>query len=197
MRYLKLFEGFEDIDSLRRLFIPLCRRYGIENYTINEDGSIDVDGNVNLSNSGLRELSLKFRNVTGSFYCHDNKLTSLEGSPVEVGGDFVCYHNNLTSLDGCPKSIGRNFYCQYNNLTSLEGMCNFLGDIYFCFNPCELIYRGWIDDKDNRDMLLDLMLDYDFLRGSEIIWERLEQFFDDNDLRVPDKYELEKYYTIL
>ena len=53
MKYLKLFESFNDIDSI-------CKRYGIENYTINEDGSIDVDGNVSLSSQGLTELPLRF-----------------------------------------------------------------------------------------------------------------------------------------
>lgn len=27
----------------------LCKKYNIKNYNINEDGSIDVDGNVDLS----------------------------------------------------------------------------------------------------------------------------------------------------
>mgnify|MGYP000489434140 CR=1 FL=1 len=35
MRYLRLFESFEDIDEI-------CRKYIIRNYTINLDGSIDV-----------------------------------------------------------------------------------------------------------------------------------------------------------
>jgi hypothetical protein len=48
VKYLKLFESFnkEDIDSI-------CERYGIENYTINEDGTIDVDGCINLTHKGL------------------------------------------------------------------------------------------------------------------------------------------------
>ena len=46
MKYLKLFENFRDIDSI-------CRRYCIENYTINSDGSIDVNGDVDLFNEGL------------------------------------------------------------------------------------------------------------------------------------------------
>ena len=38
----------------------------------------------------------------GSFNCANNKLTSLEGAPREVGGSFYCYNNNLTSLEGLP-----------------------------------------------------------------------------------------------
>ena len=83
MKHLKLFEAFkeEDIDAI-------CRKYNIRNYTINEDGSINVDGNVDLKYKKLTKLPLKFKNVSGGFYCHDNQLTSLEGCPESVGGDF-------------------------------------------------------------------------------------------------------------
>ena len=53
MKHIKLFESFNDIDSI-------CKKYNITNYTINSDGSIDVDGDVNLSNRGLTKLPLKF-----------------------------------------------------------------------------------------------------------------------------------------
>ena len=43
MIYLKIFENFD----LSRLDIDaLCNRYGITNYTINGNGSIDVDGDI-------------------------------------------------------------------------------------------------------------------------------------------------------
>ena len=44
-----LFENFNEIHKI-------CQKYGIENYTINPDGNIDVDGNVSLSNKKLTEL---------------------------------------------------------------------------------------------------------------------------------------------
>ena len=31
--------------------------------------------------------------INGSFYCYDNKLTSLEGSPEIVKGNFTCSRN--------------------------------------------------------------------------------------------------------
>ena len=34
----------------------ICEKYGIKNYTVNDDGSIDVNGRVNLYNKGLTEL---------------------------------------------------------------------------------------------------------------------------------------------
>lgn len=55
----------------------LCKKYDIENYTINEDRSIDVDGYVDLINRKLTKFPLKFRRVTGSFLCYSNELTTL------------------------------------------------------------------------------------------------------------------------
>ena len=54
-----------------------CFKYGIINYTINKDFSIDVNENVNLSNRGLKKLPLKFNKVNGYFDCSRNNLTSL------------------------------------------------------------------------------------------------------------------------
>jgi len=115
----------EDIDSI-------CRKYGIKNYTINEDGSIDVDVDVNLSGRKIDKLPLKFGKVTGSFYCFRNQLTSLEGCPSEVTGHFYCYYNQLTSLEGSPSKVGGDFFCSYNKLTSLEGCPSRVGGDFYC-----------------------------------------------------------------
>lgn len=72
MKHIKLFENFKDIDQI-------CEDYGIENYRINKDGTVDVDSDVNLSHKELMELPLKFGKVTGNFNCNDNLLTTLEG----------------------------------------------------------------------------------------------------------------------
>src|SRR5271157_5842017 len=84
------------------------------NWSKNADGSFDVDGDVRLSQQGFKELPFRFRKVTGDFLCHDNRLTSLKGSPDSVGGDFYCFNNQLTSLDGAPDSVRGNFSCSDN-----------------------------------------------------------------------------------
>ncbi len=98
----------------------ICKKYHITNYTINLDGSIDVDDNVNLSNYVLDKMPLKFNKVSGDFYCQSNGLTTLKGSPKYVGGSFYCQKNKLTSLLGGPKSVGRLFNCSNNGLITLE-----------------------------------------------------------------------------
>jgi len=119
--YLKIFKEIE--------------KYRINNYTFNDDGSIDVDGDVSFYEIGLTKIPFKFRNVSGDFDCGYNKLTSLEGCPKTVGGYFSCNYNNLTSLEGSPKMVGADFYCSENNLTSLEGCLEtVLGDFYCSYN---------------------------------------------------------------
>ena len=96
----------------------ICKRYRIKNYTINPDGSIDVNGSVNLSGRGLTELPLTFNKVNGGFYCSNKQLTSLKGCPRWIGGNFSCSNNRLSSLEFSPDYIGGYFDCQCNNLTN-------------------------------------------------------------------------------
>ena len=72
----------------------ICKKYRITDYTINADGSIDVDGNVNLSDNELTKLPLKFRNISGYFSCENNKLTSLEGFPEYSESDIIYLNGN-------------------------------------------------------------------------------------------------------
>ena len=95
----------------------ICKLYDITNYTVNDDGSIDVNGNVNLDNIRLTELPLLFNKVSGDFWCGNNQLTTLKGCPRWVGGWFHCYNNQLTSLEFSPDYVGGGFSCKYNELT--------------------------------------------------------------------------------
>ncbi len=101
-------------------------------HTINPDGTIDVEGDVDLTAMKLKKLPFKFGKVTGDFYCRNNKLTSLEGAPTSVGGSFYCYYNKLTSLKGGPTSVEGDFYCNDNELTSLEGAPTSVGGVFYC-----------------------------------------------------------------
>lgn len=133
MRYLKIYEDFSEniitivddnmeIDNKISQAIVFCERYNINNYSVNGDGTVDVDGSVDISDrKGLGRIPIKFRNVTGSFNCYCSDLTTLEGCPTTVGGLFTCHNNKLTSLKGCPSTVGGFFDCRSNSLISLEG----------------------------------------------------------------------------
>ena len=140
-------------------------------YTINDDGSIDVKGSVNVNIKNIAKIPFKFgivsgnfncsdnqltsllgapKTVGGSFYCSNNQLTSLEGAPNSVGGDFYCSNNQLTSLEGVPKTVGGNFfYCSNNHLTSLDGAPNFVGGNFYCYDNPNLSYTELFKIIDN------------------------------------------------
>jgi len=171
MKYLKLFESFEDIHKI-------CTKYNIKNYTINTDGSIDVDERVvDLRFEKLTKLPLKFNKVNGSFYCSQNNLTSLEGSPKEVNHNFFCYNNKLTSFKGAPKIIRLGFYCENNKINSFEYFPGYVRYEIICDNnPIWEIWRLFYDFTK-----IELLNDFDIFRDEDkdepvIIMDRLNDF---------------------
>ena len=97
--------------------------HNISNYTIRNDGKVDIDGNVNLEFYHLLELPIEFGNVTGNFWCSNNNLKSLDGSPDIVDGDFYCVAcHDLKSLEGGPKIVKGNY-----TITSCHGLKSLKG----------------------------------------------------------------------
>ncbi len=142
-------ESKEDINSI-------CEKYGLINYTINEDGSIDSDSDIFIKMEKLTKLPLIFNKVCGTFDCSYNYLTNLEGFPKEVGEDFDCSENQLTSLKGCPKEVGGYFYCSNNQLTSFEGFPEIIRSVFDCsynkitsFKGCPQIVYGDFNCRHN------------------------------------------------
>jgi hypothetical protein len=111
----------ESTFSKHKEIVEFKETYGIQgDYTINEDGSIDVDGNVILTSKKINKLSMKYGKVSGDFDCSGVGLTTLECAPHTVRR-FNCAYNELENLKFAPSLVGENFICMGNNLTSLEG----------------------------------------------------------------------------
>jgi hypothetical protein len=168
MKYIKLFESRSEIRAA-------CRKYGIKNFTINRDGEVDVDDDVYMLNNGLSKIPIKFGRVTGSFFCSQNQLVTLEGAPNYVGGGFWASWNKLTTLEGGPIEVERGFWCDNNKLITLEGSPNRIGGNFYCDNnPIHDIYRLFPDYESYQDSL-----DYGYLRGTNIDKRRLQEALDE------------------
>jgi hypothetical protein len=102
---------------------------GIENYTINDDLKIDIDGSVSF-NEKMEGFppNIRFNKVTGSFFCRRCGLTTLEGSPKQVGELFDCSGNNLSSIKGGPEKVG-SFVCF--NILFLFAAASFKSNKYY------------------------------------------------------------------
>jgi len=111
----------------------------IENFTVNNDLTVDVDDNVDISDKNLTEIPVQFNKINGWFNCSGNKeLKSLKGCPQIGITDFLCRDCDLRDLKGVPKEIKGRFECGDNEkLNSLKG-CPQIGVTYFwCYN-CDL-----------------------------------------------------------
>ena len=122
-----------------------CEEVGIEKYTINSQGEIDVEGNVNLNKSNYKELPYKFGKVVGYFSLAYNKsIISLKNCPNETSGYFdVDGCILLNSLEGCPKEVGSKFFCRFCKCDFLKeevmSLCKVHDEIITNdYNDCEL-----------------------------------------------------------
>ncbi len=120
----------------------ICKKYEIKNYTINLDGSIDVVDSVYLNGRNLTEIPLQFNYVWGSFHCHNNKLTSLKGSPKRLLGQyFQCHHNQLTDLEYFP--IVEDYTRSSVGMNPLKSISGYNGniDLLSCENKDRLMRK--------------------------------------------------------
>lgn len=102
-------------------------------YTKQNDGTIVVEGDINISEKGLAKLpDLSKLIVKGTFWCNGNALTSLEGAPCIVEGSFACHDNQLVSLIGGPSLVGEHYLCTNNKLISLEGAPSSVRSTFYC-----------------------------------------------------------------
>jgi hypothetical protein len=179
-----LFENFNEIHKI-------CKEYGIINYTINTDSTIDVDGNVKLYYKKLTELPVKFRNVVGNFSCGVNKLTTLEGAPKSVGGNFLCHYNKLTTLEGAPQSVSGSFDCDNNELTTLEGAPKSVSGSFFCYgNRFDVIRIMFPNDTE----FFNANKEWDFFAGgNKIRMLRFKEALLDYDKELPESISVYEY----
>ena len=100
--------------SLKADIEDWCEDMGIEKYTINSQGEIDVNGSVSLDRRDFKELPYKFGGVNGWFDVGYNKnLISLKNCPDFVIGNFSCSDcPQLDSLEGAPQKVKDNFFCR-------------------------------------------------------------------------------------
>ena len=196
MIYLKSYKIFESRDNqffkTKEETKDWLDEVSIGKYTINDDLTVDVDGDVDLNNKKLEKIPVKFKSiggyfncgsnqltslegcpksVGGHFNCNSNKLTSLDGSPESVGGHFYCNSNKLTSLDGSPDSVGGHFYCRYNQLTNLDGSPESVGGSFYCdHNPIEEVYNLF-----NNKECVKWLNEYGVIRGDKIILNNFKE----------------------
>jgi len=127
MKYIRNYKVFENNTNLtddQKDFLDNCAG---TRWKVNPDtGLIDVRGDFDCSDINLDDLKgLRFGNVSGDFFCENNHLKTLDGSPRKIGGSFWFQRNPLISLEGAPLEVERhfifyNYFTKYNLNAFLE-----------------------------------------------------------------------------
>lgn len=126
-------------------------KYNIKNYTINDDLTIDVNGNVNLRGYKEKELPeyIQFNKVTSYFEISGSNIETLRGCPRECDV-FECYGCvYLKNLKYAPIKCYSQFNC--GGCTQLKNLIN---------SPsCETLYcHNCINLKSLKGLSTDVKL---------------------------------------
>ena len=223
MKHLKKYKLFESLDESE--IDQICKKYGIEDYIINSDGTIDTYGKIDLSYKDISKIPLVFNRVIGNFYCINNSLTSLVNSPNEVIGNFSFGDNSVSSFKGVPDIVKGILGCYNNLITSLDDLVwkNF-NRIYIQSNPIalvigfpmynqsdalgsasinELIHNHWIN-SDKREEFIEYFVDMHIIQQDEdkpkLILHRLKEFNREiigDDYQTNLSLKINEYYKII
>ncbi|MEA3499286.1 MAG: hypothetical protein U9R16_09530 [Campylobacterota bacterium] len=152
-----------------------CTDHLIENFTINDDLTVDVEDNVILYLVEMEELPVNFGYVKGDFILGENNLETLEGVPHTVGGDFICGGNNIRDLDFFPKEIDSRVILLNNPLESYTSPLEHANNIIWISKPIPGLSYLEIDEHGYYKYNID---DY-------LIWnEGAKEFFENNDFII-------------
>lgn len=207
-KYIQFINEYNYLDY--RSFTPKKKigvwldKMNVEGYTINEDLSVDVRGDVSLSYKSLENILVKFKSVTGNFDCSNNKLTTLVNCPDYVGDIFNCSVNKLTSLKYCPNLIEGFMECSANLLTNFEGCPKELSGGFYCYATDTLqTLEGYYldlnkleisDDVNNKNNLWKLLMNT--LESNEsYIYHAMDWIKQHEDI-MPEDFK-EKYGYLL
>ena len=102
-------------------------KWGIKNFTIRDNGMVDVHEDVELDGWEGKTYPFKFGKIDGCFLSPDVGLETLENGPEEVDENFFVFFNKLSSLVGMPKRIGGACCIDKNPFSSLEGITPDIG----------------------------------------------------------------------
>jgi len=115
--------------TIKKDIIDWCDSCLIDNYTIDNNLVVDVNGDVFLYLIPIDYLPVQFGHISGEFLLGENGLKSLDGCPHTVEHDFTCGGNLITSLKYLPQVINGTIKL-FNNINLID----FTSDLKSCNN---------------------------------------------------------------
>ena len=140
------------------------KEMNIKDYIIDDNNlTVDVFGHVDISHKKLKKIPVQFNVIDGNFYCNNNELKTLSGSPKIVNYNFDCSSNQLKSLKYAPEFIGGDFLCCYNGIKNFKEL-NMNDEVYGNFEASNnLIKKIQFNNQEieNLDLSENFLTDLD------------------------------------
>jgi hypothetical protein len=97
-----------------------CYQLGITSIVINDDLTVDVNGNVDLKDTDLIELPVKFNRINGYFDVRYNQnLVNTDNFPVYVKDNLFASYCGIKELTDMPLEIGGSLDISFNELSEI------------------------------------------------------------------------------
>ncbi len=124
-----LSQKFEIEGDVKSIGLIKCGGKYYDVFNLPKDKKLVLNGDLDISDMGLSELpDLSNLIVKGFFDCGKNKLSDLQGSPLQVMEGYCCSVNELTTLKGLSSKVG-SLDCSHNKLTKLEYLPDVIDDL--------------------------------------------------------------------
>lgn len=128
----------EDLDAVAAKVADYLHNVcGVQDFTINFDGSIDVmprlgKGDVIMFQSQEKGLAVRFNHIKGDFICCYSELDNMKNFPKFVGGNLDISFSKIRSLEEMPEYIDRHFICTGCgfNETDIRSAATINGKVY-------------------------------------------------------------------
>jgi hypothetical protein len=208
-------------EHVSRRTLEYLELWGIKNFTINKDGSVDVNGDVDISHRNLIQIPIEFNVVHGNFNCSRNNLNTLKGCPKYIHGGFNCSNNLLWDFKYFPSSSLHNWktiiYTNGMNISSVGILAigrNPFDEILslVSYSSDDSLLRGKELKVENTKKFISDLVEYTPIRGNKILSKRFKEAlldigveYDESTqeiiLKVDDEFKRKKLdfklYTIV
>lgn len=116
----------------RREIEFIVKQFGIVNFYIDDNGHVNVDGDVQFSGFLFEKLPIKFNVINGNFNMSGNSFKTLENCPNEITGTANFSYNKLEDLNYCTPIIKGSLIVNGNRLKTLKGAPDTIGQVFSC-----------------------------------------------------------------
>lgn len=117
-----------DLKSRIKDWLEKYAKIGEDKATINEDNSVEINDDVDLTGILFKKVPMKINKVTGDYTAAGGSISTLENSPDVVTGDLTMIHLDIKSFVGGPSEVGGDcIYTGNDQVTSIEGLPSKVG----------------------------------------------------------------------